>query len=266
MAHLAGGAAFGTLVHAVFEELDWTPQVLEADAARVVGQLAPRHGLSTDDAATLTRAVIAICQTPLGELAGDARLTDLPLDHRLAELDFDLPLADRGSPATVGALATLLAEHLGPDDPLSAYPAQLASSPAAPLVLNGLLTGSIDVVLRTSASRFVVVDYKTNRLPVGPDEVLSVAHYHPRAMAEAMIASHYPLQALLYCVALHRYLSWRLPGYSPHEHLGGVGYLFVRGMAGADTPVIEGIPAGVFTWFPPVPLVLAASETLGGVL
>ncbi len=51
-----------------------------------------------------------------------------------------------------------------------------------------------------------------------------------------MIAAHYPLQALLYSVALHRYLRWRLPGYDPERHLGGVLYLFVRGMCGPDTP------------------------------
>ncbi len=37
-----------------------------------------------------------------------------------------------------------------------------------------------------------------------------------------MQRAHYPLQALLYLVALHRYLRWRLPGYDPAAHLGGV--------------------------------------------
>ena len=51
-----------------------------------------------------------------------------------------------------------------------------------------------------------------------------------------MIGAHYPLQALLYAVAVHRLLRWRQPGYDPDRHLGGVLYLFVRGMAGAETP------------------------------
>src|SRR5437588_735197 len=55
-------------------------------------------------------------------------------------------------------------------------------------------------------------------------------------MAEAMQRAHYPLQALLYTVALHRYLRWRLRGYDPDRNLAGVLYLFLRGMAGADTP------------------------------
>ena len=40
------------------------------------------------------------------------------------------------------------------------------------------------------------------------------------AMAAEMMASHHPLQALLYSVALHRYLRWRLPGYSAGTSLG----------------------------------------------
>ena len=56
-----------------------------------------------------------------------------------------------------------------------------------------------------------------------------------------MERSHYALQALLYTVALHRYLRWRLPGYDPGAHLAGVLYLFVRGMTGPDTPVVDGV-------------------------
>ena len=67
-------------------------------------------------------------------------------------------------------------------------------------------------------------------------------------MAAAMLRAHYPLQALLYSVALHRFLRWRQPGYDPERHLGGVLYLFVRGMAGPDTPRSTGVPCGVFSW------------------
>ena len=45
-----------------------------------------------------------------------------------------------------------------------------------------------------------------------------------------MRESGYPLQYLLYLVALHRYLSTRLPGYDYERHVGGVFYLFVRGI------------------------------------
>ena len=97
-----------------------------------------------------------------------------------------------------------------------------------------------------------------------PQDSLILGHYTRAAMAEAMVQAHYPLQAILYCAALHRYLGQRLAGYSPEKHLGGVGYLFVRGMAGPDTPIVDGASCGVFGWFPSADLVVAVSELLGG--
>jgi exodeoxyribonuclease V beta subunit len=45
------------------------------------------------------------------------------------------------------------------------------------------------------------------------------------------MASHaYHLQALLYTVALHRYLKTRVRDYSYETHIGGYLYLFVRGV------------------------------------
>ena len=44
---------------------------------------------------------------------------------------------------------------------------------------------------------------------------LTLADYTPDRLAAAMIGAHYPLQALLYAVALHRLLRWRQPGYDP---------------------------------------------------
>jgi exodeoxyribonuclease V beta subunit len=132
--------------------------------------------------------------------------------------------------------------------------------------MRGFLTGSIDVVLRLrgpdGTPRYVVADYKTNRL--GGDEPLTSWHYRPEAMVQAMRDAHYPLQALLYSVALHRFLRWRQPGYAPGTHLGGVLYLFLRGMCGPQTPVVDGMPCGVFAWAPPPALVEDLSNLLHG--
>jgi exodeoxyribonuclease V beta subunit len=81
-------------------------------------------------------------------------------------------------------------------------------------------------------------------------------------MSEAMQHAHYPLQALLYGVALHRYLRGRQPGYDAERHLGGVLYLFVRGMCGPRTPVLDDMPCGVFSWRPPSGLIEALSGLL----
>ncbi len=63
---------------------------------------------------------------------------------------------------------------------------------------------------------------------------------------------------------LHRFLRWRLVGYEPERHFGGVRYLYLRGMCGPDTPVVDGERCGIFTWQPPVALVEAVSALLDG--
>jgi exodeoxyribonuclease V beta subunit len=172
----------------------------------------------------------------------------------------------------------LLGQHLPPSDPLAAYVERLTDASLGGQSLHGYLSGSIDVVLRipdnsgipegsgipdNSGYRYLVVDYKTNWL--GDNErPLTAADYSAPRMAEAMLHSDYPLQALLYCVVLHRFLRWRQPGYDPARHLGGVLYLFVRGMCGPQTPLIDGHPAGVFSWQPPAALVIAVSDLLDG--
>ena len=111
--------------------------------------------------------------------------------------------------------------------------------------------------------RYLVADYKTNWL--GPFEApLTAAAYVPAHLDAAMGHSDYPLQALLYAVVLHRYLRWRLPGYDPGRQHGGVLYLYVRGMCGPDTPMVEGRPCGVFSWQPPAALIEEISDLLDG--
>ena len=134
--------------------------------------------------------------------------------------------------------------------------------------LAGHLTGSIDAVFRvtdptTGRPRFVAVDYKSNVLR-GPDGVARTADYAPARLPAAMADHHYPLQALIYLVVVHRYLRWRLPDYDPTVHLGGAAYLFVRGMTGPDTPVVDGQPHGVCSWPVPPALVVALSDLLDG--
>ncbi len=269
MADLPGGTAFGTLVHAVLEHAqtgasDPRAELLERTVD--VG-LATALGVAPE---ALADALVPAVHTPLGPLAGGRTLWQIPPVDRLAELDFELPLAGGdaavdGPSAVLGDLAALLRAHLPADDPFTGYADRLGHGDLAGSRLRGYLTGSIDAVLRVPGAdgelRYVVVDYKTNRL--GPyDEPLSAWHYRPDALVAAMQDAHYPLQLLLYSAALHRFLRWRHPGYDPERQLGGALYLFVRGMAGAGTPVVDGVPAGVMSWRPPAALVVALSDLL----
>ncbi len=264
LAGLPAGAAFGTLVHAIYEHTDATGEDWRSALADAAGEALRRWPLGDVEAEVLASALEPSFTTPLGALAPGRTLRSFAPADRLSEMDFEFAV-DNPS-ATLADIAQLLAEHLPADDLMADYPARLDHPGLADQVLHGFLTGSVDSVLRVrgdGAERFLVVDYKTNRLS-GVDEELTLGHYTPAAMAEAMMASHYPLQALLYCVALHRFLRRRMAGYDPDRHLGGVLYLFVRGMAGPDTPLVDGTPLGVFAWRPPTALVLAVSRLLAG--
>lgn len=270
MAELPRGTAFGTLVHAIYENFDPHADDLPAELERIAAHWLARVPAAGLTAPALATALLPGVRTPLGELAGNRALCDIAITDRLAELDFELPLGGGDSPAghrrvVLGEVSGLLARHLAPGDPLLRYPDHLADPLLAEQALRGFLVGSIDAVLRVpegDTHRYLIVDYKTNWLGPDPAMPLLVGHYQRAAMAEAMMHAHYPLQALLYSVALHRFLRWRQPGYDPRVHLGGVGYLFVRGMAGPDTPVVDGTPCGVFGWRPPPALVSELSDLL----
>lgn len=284
-----GGTAFGTLVHEILEYVDTAAEDLDAEVRARCAQAATVRVPGVEPV-SLAAALGLSLRTPLGPIAGGLTLADVDPRDRLPELEFELPLAGGDEtegvrPSTLRDLADVLRAHLPADDAFARYPDLLAAladeaedggAGSGGVPLRGYLTGSIDAVLRVPVSgpdgrpdesarrRYLVVDYKTNR--VGPPGVpLAVGDYHPDATRDAMLASHYPLQLVLYLVALHRYLRWRVRDYDPDRDLAGGAYLFVRGMAGPETPTgPDGAPYGVVAWTPPQGLVVALSALLDG--
>ncbi|WP_207891563.1 UvrD-helicase domain-containing protein [Nocardioides jejuensis] len=275
MGTLPMGATFGSLVHAVLEHADPAAPDHDGDLrAELLRHIDEQLGWwpVALDRELLADALVAVCDSPLGPLAGDLTLREVGRADRLCELDFEVPLAGGdladagGASPRLDDLGPLLEKHLPDGDPVRSYTAALADPALGGQSLRGYLTGSIDVVLRVGSGdelRFLTVDYKTNWLGQ-PGQDLSVEDYRPDALDAAMGHSDYPLQALLYVVVLHRYLRWRLPGYDPERHLGGVLYLYLRGMVGPTTPRDGERPYGVFAWQPPVALVEAVSDLLDG--
>lgn len=271
MAALPVGAGFGSLVHAVLEEADAQAADLLAELRANIEEQIVRWPVPDLDRDDLAAALVQVIDTPLGPLAAGTTLRDVGAGDRLCEMDFELPLgggdrarADDGTApqALLGDLATLMRQHLPADDPVLPFADVLDEPTLGGQSLRGYLTGSVDIVLRVGR-RHLVVDYKTNWL--GPvDTPLTTAHYDRSALRAAMNHSSYPLQAILYGVVLHRFLRWRQPGYDPDVHFGGVLYLYLRGMAGTSTPVLDGHPTGVFSWQPPIALIEGVSDLLDG--
>jgi len=207
-----GGAAFGSAVHAVFEQTDfvaWRDADGIPESARpLIERALADQGLAGGDGAS-RRAI---------ELTGDcvrdalntplpcgARLCDIAPDQRKAEIEFHLSMA----PARAPALYALLHAH--------GYQRQRGGVAAERL--HGLLTGKIDLTFQ-HAGRFHIVDWKTNRC----------APYDHAALRAEIAVHDYDLQWLIYTLALHRWLRQQLPDYDYDRHAGAVYYLFVRGM------------------------------------
>jgi exodeoxyribonuclease V beta subunit len=262
---MPGGATFGTLVHAILEAVD--PEAADLGGELLIGcesalRSTPLVGVT---APALAAALVVAMNTPLGRIAEGRSLAGIGRRDRLCELEFELPLAGGERPRNslrLADLAAVLERTLLPDDPVRPWVPRLRDPDLADQSLRGYLTGSIDAVFRMSSGAHVVVDYKTNRLHPA-QSAGSLWHYRPEALAAAMHAADYPLQALLYQVALHRYLAWRQIGYDPDRHLGGTLYLFLRGMPGPAAESAGAVP-GVFAWHPPAAAVVAVSDLLAG--
>ncbi|EPY6941401.1 exodeoxyribonuclease V subunit beta [Klebsiella pneumoniae] len=227
------GAAPGTFLHSLFEELDFTQPVQE-------GWMAEKLQLSGFDAQwapVLTDWLGGVLKTRLP--GPDIALNQLAARDKQVEMAFYLPIAQL---LTAERLDALIRQY----DPLSAD-----TPPLDFRQVRGMLKGFIDLVFRHEG-RYYLLDYKSNWL--GEDRE---AYTRP-AMEQAMRAHRYDLQYQLYSLALHRYLRHRLADYDYDRHFGGVIYLFLRGMDGQEGG------QGIFTTRPVRPLIDGLDQLFAG--
>jgi len=238
------GPVAGDCIHAVFENIDfcdpasYAPAI--AAALRAYPQCDDRTARNETDSALharmLQRMLEEVLTAPLPE---DIVLARIPREQKLVELDFYLPAPGLSS----DTLNHWLGEH-------GYGPASFSFTP-----LQGYLRGLIDLVFE-HRGRFYLLDWKSNHLG------MTARDYAQAQVAAAMTAHGYHLQHLLYSVALHRHLTRTLPGYDPARHLGGVFYLFVRGVRAHWQA--DGAPCGVFFQRTPAAQLLELDRLLAG--
>jgi len=199
------GPEAGNCLHGLLEMLDFTAIPGGATAELISGRLRTA-GINERWAPVVAVWLEHIVGTRLmGD--SDVCLKQLSGRDRLTEMGFYFPVDNLQMQIFNGILAEYGFEPVAADSGL----------------LNGLVTGYIDLVFR-AGGRFYIIDYKSNHLGAG------YPAYAQEFLREAMQAHRYDLQYLLYTVALHRYLGRRLSGYDYVRHFGGVLYLFLRGM------------------------------------
>ncbi|MET0893793.1 MAG: exodeoxyribonuclease V subunit beta [Pseudoxanthomonas sp.] len=237
------GSRFGNVLHDALEHVDFHAWSAWSEEAAPPGQdQALREALlgggyaavDVDDG--LVELASLVGRTLTVPLPEGGRLCELPADQRRAELEFHFAL----QPTAVDALLQVLHAH-GVARERRAFGLRRQ--------LEGLMTGKIDLTYQRDG-RWYLLDYKSNRLP----------GYDAGALEQAMAHSEYDLQALIYTVALHRWLRFRLgEAYDYARDFGGVRYLFCRGLAWAGGSV-----GGIHAWKPTVALVEALDALFAG--
>lgn len=236
------GVRAGNVMHDIFEHLDFAAATSEHIDQLVSKQL-ELQGFEPDWQPCISGMVTNVITTPLPSADGQITLSALTSGGWLSELDFFFPLKFISSDQFRSALHGYLDDYQALD--LKGVMAALQFKP-----VRGMLKGSMDLVFR-QGGRFYLLDWKSNHLGHRVEE------YGQEAMQREMLRHLYPLQYLLYTVALNRYLSLRVDGYRYETHFGGVYYLFLRGVNRNNQE-----PFGIFRDLPPAELVTRLTELL----
>ena len=266
LARLVGGTYFGKVMHTLYEHIDFSADDLSAEVSGIVNHYVTGSALREHQSA-LVDGIVASLRTPLGGPLADLQLSRIDSERRLAELTFEMTLAQLDDNVRASDIGRLLIDKLPSDDILLPYAHELSQS-IFDIPLLGLMNGSIDALLNVNDSnddpRLFITDYKSNRLDREGD-MRVIDGYTRERMLDEMRHHHYPLQALIYGASVYRYLRWRRPNIDADAAIGGIAYFFIRGMVGPDTPVVDGHRHGVFTWTPPAGLWSVLSDLLVGV-
>ncbi len=215
--HFPRGAAPGSALHAIFEELDFN-NYTEVELSQLVKTNLEKYAIDSRWSRVVEKMVAEVLTKELEQGSG-LRLENLTARQCLVELEFYYPI----NRLTTDGLAQLLLQHGFADTP----EIERAISELEFLPVQGYLKGYIDLTFE-QGGRYYLLDYKSNWL--GGEK----SDYGRQQLNESMAREGYYLQYLLYTLALHRYLRQRLPGYHYEQHFGAVFYLFLRGIDVSD--------------------------------
>jgi exodeoxyribonuclease V beta subunit len=236
------GTRSGTFLHALLEGLDFAERDNEIIRRTISGKL-EEHGFDPRWETAVSRMFRNVTDCPLDTDAEPLKLSAVSQTDRINELGFYFPLKS----ITSKGLARLFGRYgIGGDAGVDRQPlGRLHFN-----IISGYMRGFMDMVF-LYRGRYFLVDWKSNFLGS------RVSDYEQEALFKAMNDGFYFLQFHLYAVALHRYLSIRVPGYDFCRHFGGVYYLFLRGIDPAYGPAF-----GVYYDLPPQGRIEALCEGL----
>ena len=272
---LEAGKDFGTQIHSAFENLinvrRSNPSLsLDEACSYAAKQTLIEKNLNSKDHEPLsfeesherlTQALKQVFSISLNGPFEGKSFVDINPQNIRAELEFDFNLAPNSK-----SMLCCWKEHVHSDELLD-FAERLGNA----ISMKGILTGSIDVLLRDDQGDYFIADWKTNNLtrqfgkteeiedPDDTDSTITVLtprrnDYRHEFVVKEMKDATYLLQALIYAVAVYK-ITGKVPK--------GVAYLFVRGMGDQPLNNTEEAP-GVFTWAIPEDLVIETNAILEG--
>tara|TARA_Y100001968_G_scaffold333661_1_gene398076 strand:+ start:5106 stop:8882 length:3777 start_codon:yes stop_codon:yes gene_type:complete len=232
LAKFPRGALAGDCLHRILEKLDFQSGADCNKRDSLIEEELNRAGIDLKYISAIQKSLDRLLNIPLGGPLANLRMKDLNPQDRIHELKFDLPITPNGK-----AIKSIDLSNAFKKNPKAKFSSSY-SKEIKTLNINskGFLTGSIDLIFvdnsNHSTAKWWVADWKSNWIGSKEGESISCtpSHYNGKSIEDQMMRHHYPLQAHLYLVALHRFLYWRLPNYEPSRHLGGYIYFFLRGI------------------------------------
>ena len=211
------GAQAGIFFHEIFEGLNFAQTSEEAVSSQVEKGL-EKFGFDKEWQPHVCNMVNRVLTTPLTGPEGAFSLAMLKPGSWITELEFYFPLRFITSDLLTACLRKwgTLPDH-----------ADLGKEVCASLrfrPVRGMVRGFMDMVFE-QGGRYYLIDWKSNHLGYRMED------YGQETLKTAMERNLYPLQYLLYTVALNRYLSLRVRGYDYATHFGCVFYVFLRGVS-----------------------------------
>ena len=208
---LPRGATTGNVIHDLLENISFANLAHDNDISQLRDKSCMRYGLKTSTPKLIDQLLKSTVNTVLTNADDSFCLKDLGEQQCLKEMPFYLSMK---------TMDISLINSILKDCP--------AYQPLSKKTLCGYLTGFIDLICEFNG-KYYVMDYKSN----------SLENYEQDTLVLAMREHNYGLQYWIYTLVLHLYLQHKLPDYSYEKHVGGVKYLFVRGMN--ETIVNSGI-------------------------
>ena len=223
----------GICLHKIIEKFNF-----QSDTDKILEEIIIKELLYFNIDISFTNIVLKgikrIINTPLGNKLNNIKLKDISEKNIIKELKYNLALtsndklirsADIGKSFLIDSQYEFGKEYADEINKLDIYS-------------KGFHTGCIDCIIpvgeNIEESKWWIIDWKSNFISQNETNESFPHNYNDETMKKEMHKHHYPLQAHLYLLALHRYLKWRLSNYSPEKSLGGYIYVFIRGLPEED--------------------------------